>query len=384
MSADKLNNDATASTKGTIYQLCVAVQKCYEMIAGQKVLIESLGDVTIPDSQQVETKFYSEPLTDNHPNFWKTLRNWMQDAFDATPYLSLILCTTQQFGEQSTISDWNSSTLQHRIEILEAINQHAEERQKKSSNAKLKIPEVLSIQRFVLDSSRRIKLNQVIEKIVIEACSPTLPELHTIIKQRYIKGVLDGKKDDFLNALIGFVTKSNESRGANWEITYEEFDKKVGDLITLYCRETRIFPRKYLTNSQPPDAQQLKKHQSYTFVQKIHAIEYPEVVPEAVSDYIATLKTVQDEFKNYEVPLSRTENYAEELVRLFNQRHRVASRDCRDIIQDSKTFFDNITAEEPRGFEGFDERPPLKFRNGLLHAQLDDNDKKLHWRLKKI
>lgn len=41
MSADKLRQDATASTKGTIYQLCVAVQKCYEMVDGQKVLIES-------------------------------------------------------------------------------------------------------------------------------------------------------------------------------------------------------------------------------------------------------------------------------------------------------------------------------------------------------
>src|SRR5574340_163512 len=126
MSADKLAQDATASTKGTIYQLCVAVQKCYEMVAGQKVLIESMGDVTIPGAQQVETKLYVDVLTDNHPNFWNTLHNWMQDGFDSTQYAALILYTTQQFGERATISEWNRSTPDQRRAILEAINQSAE------------------------------------------------------------------------------------------------------------------------------------------------------------------------------------------------------------------------------------------------------------------
>lgn len=387
MSSDKLLNDATASTKGTIYQLCVAVEKCYEMVRGQKVLIECQGDVTVFESQQVETKFYSDALTDNHPNIWKTLLNWMQDGFDPTEYSSLILFTTQQFGERATISEWNGLTLPQRIEKLEGINRLAEERelkrQKVAAGGQSKIPDVLFHQRFVLDTLRRSKLRQVLEKFVIEACSPDLPELHTLIKQRNIKGILEGKKDDFLNALIGFITKAGEPRSKNWEITYEEFDKKVGDLTTLYCRETRVFPKKYLNYSQRQDAQQLNDQHNYTFVQKIRNIEYPEVIPEAVSDYIVALKTVNDEFKNYEVPPQRTKNYAEELIKLFTTRYRRACRGCIDIIKESKDFFDDTTADEPRSFEGFDDRPPLSFRNGLLHSELDDNDKNLKWRLKK-
>jgi hypothetical protein len=387
MSSDKLLNNATPSTKGTIYQLCVAVEKCYEMVLGQKVLIECQGDVTIPDSQQVETKFYSDALTDNHPNIWKTLLNWMQDGFDPTTYSSLILYTTQQFGERSTISEWNGLILQQRIEALEGINRLAEERElerhKKAPGGQSKIPDVLSHQRFVLDALRRSKLHQVLERFAIEACSPNLSELHTIIKQRNIKGILEGKKDDFLNALIGFITKADEARGKNWEITYEEFDEKVGDLNTLYCRETRVFPKKYLDCSQPQNAQQLKDQHNYTFVRKIRDIEYHEVVPKAVSDYIAALRTLHEEFKNYEVPPQRTKNYAEELIELFTIRYRKACRGCIDIIKESKDFLDDTTAEEPRSFEGFDDRPPLSFRNGLLHSQLDDEDKNLKWRLEK-
>jgi len=387
MSNSKLNHDATASSKGTIYQFCVAVQKCYEMTAAQKVLIESQGDVTIGDSQQVETKFYSDPLTDGHINFWKTLHNWMHDDFDPTPYTSLILYTTQQFGERATISEWNQSTSEKRLGILQAIYQQAEERdterQKKALNAKSKTPDVLLLQRFVLDSARSSKLLQVIERFDIEACSPELPELHSLIKQRYMKGILDGKKDDYLATLIGFITQPQATKNQSWEITYDDFVTKVGDLTTQYCRETRVFPRKYFNNPQKLDTKKLEEHHRHTFVQKIHEIKYSEVIPEAVLDYIGALQTVQDEFKNYEVPMSRTNNYVAELVKVFEKRYHIASRCCKDIIAKSQTFFDTITVEESREFEGF-ERPQIDFRNGLLHAQLDDDNKNLQWRLKKL
>ena len=383
MSADRLIHDATASTKGTIYQLCVAVQKCYEMVAGQKVLIECQGDITIPNSQQVETKHYSDALTDNHSNIWKTLQNWTQDDFEPEPYASLILYTTQQFGARVAISKWNETPSQERLEILETIYQQAEEReserQNKASDAKPKTPNVLSLQRSVLDLSRRDKLNQVIEKFVIEAGSPILPELHTVIKQQYIKGILDGKKGDFLDALIGFITQAPATREQRWEITYDRFDKKVGDLIALYNRETRVFPRKHFNSAKLPDGHQVDAHRDHAFVQKIRDIEYHSTILKAIRDYIVAVQTINEEFKNYEVPPSRTKNYANELVEIFEARYRVASRKCTDIIADSQNFFDIVTVEEPREFEGFD-RPPTAFRNGLLHTQLND-DVKLRWRL---
>jgi len=52
------------------------------------------------------------------------------------------------------------------------------------------------------------------------------------------------------------------------------------------------------------------------------------------------------------------------------------------LIKDSQIFFDEITIEEPLEFEGF-KRPPIGFRNGLLHTQLDDIDRKLQWKLEK-
>ena len=39
MTESKLSNDASASVKGTLYQLYVAVEKCFGMISGQKIIV---------------------------------------------------------------------------------------------------------------------------------------------------------------------------------------------------------------------------------------------------------------------------------------------------------------------------------------------------------
>ena len=180
------------------------------MLSGQKVLIEKKGDVTIENEQQVETKFYSDDLTDGHKNLWNTLKNWIQPHFDETAYSSLILFTTQQFGRAATIKDWNDCDLEKRVGLLTSIHASFEDDYKKEQakpGGKASPSAVLLLQREVLDASARDKLRRILSKFGIEAGSPTLPDLHQRIKDQYIKGILNGKKDDFLNALIGFITQ---------------------------------------------------------------------------------------------------------------------------------------------------------------------------------
>lgn len=385
MSEQKLPQEAKSSTKAIIYQMCVAVQKCYEMIKGQKVLIEELGDVTIEKEEQVEVKQYSDALTDNHSNFWNTLRNWLNDNFDYSSYKYLILYTTQQFGPKATIADWNDKKVTERLEILNKINKQAEARYKKrtedSPDDKLapRPSKVLEDQRFVIDPIREDKLIEVLEKVFIEASTPTLPELYKEIQQKLIKGILDGKRDDFLNSLIGFITKPQVRDESRWEITYEDFDKKVGELITLFKRETRIFPRKFLHNGHI-DNLEISKYQAHLFIKKIQDIGYSEVIQEAVTDYLGAIKTVREEFKNYEVPSSRTDNYVREIVKTFNGKYRIALKRCDNIISDSQFFYDETITSFPTPFEGFDVTPS-EFRNGLLHSELDDENNNLKWRL---
>ncbi|MCK4629118.1 MAG: hypothetical protein KAT56_08945 [Sedimentisphaerales bacterium] len=380
----KLNQNATEPTRGTIYQLWVAVQKCYEMFEdGQKVLIETQGDVTTVDDEQVEVKHYTDALTDNHPCFWKTLYNWMQDNFNHKPYNSLILYTTQKFGPQATIADWNDKNPDDRLNTIKKILFYSEKRYNVSIIATTKgkkkppLPEPLKYQQFVLDHIRQKKLNEVIGKFFIEASSPRLPELYKKIKGQRLQSILEGKRDDFLNALFGFITKPDLELGQSWVIRYEDFCTKVTDLTETYRKGTRIFPS--VTIPKLND-QQLQEHDKHLFIQKILDIKHHEAVPEAVNDYLVAIKTVREEFKNYSVPVPRTDKYTRDIVRRFRTQFRQHSLNCSKVIKDSKIFYDAVMLDTPLGFEGFD-ITCSEFRNGLLHSEMDDETKNLKWRL---
>jgi hypothetical protein len=382
-SKTKLSHDATATTRGTLYQLWVAVQKCYEMFQlDQMVLIETQGDVTKNKEEQTEVKHYSDPLTDNHICFWKTLNNWMQEAFDPTSYSTLILLTTQEFGQNSTISEWNDKSPNERLAIIEKIVEQAEdkytERVKNTEKGKSKPEpsEVLKYQRNTLAKEHREKLKEILNRFYIEAASPRLPDLYNKIKGLYLKGILEGKQDNFLNSLFGFITKPGLEREQHWEISYSDFCAKVAELTEQYRKGTRTFPRVNIHNE---DVQNIKSSERL-FVQKIHDIEYSEVILDAIKDYLEAIKTIQEEFRTYSVPLTRTVDYTNDVIRIFTQNHRCHSRNCSNVVKDSKNFYDKITTAIPLHFGDF-EATPLWFRNGLLHTVLDDESKNLKWRL---
>lgn len=381
---NSLHHDATTSTRGTLYQLWVAVQKCYEMFEdGQKVLVETQGDVTKMGEEQIEVKQYSDSLTDNHLCFWKTLKNWMQDAFDPKPYNSLILFTTQEFASRATITDWNDKNPTERLEILEAILKKSEAEHIKriiktdEGKSKPNPSEALKFQRVTLNQNSRNKLKYILERFYIEASSPRLPDLYKRIKGQYLKGILEEKQDNFLNSLFGFVTKPNIQEGLNWEISYKAFCAKVGELTEIYRKGTRIFPT---VNISGLDEQKKEEHAKRLFVQKIHDIEYSEVIPDAINDYQKAIKTIRDEFKKYSVPVTRTEKFTNDIVRKFETTHRLHSRNCSEVVRDSQNFFDKVMLDTPNSFPGFDDTPS-EFRNGLLHSELDDENKNLNWRL---
>lgn len=200
-----VGNAAIESTKGTIYQLYVAVEKCFEMTAGQQVFIERYGDVTLSNSQQIEVKHYADSLTDSHQNFWKTLENWLRPEFDEQKYSALVLCTTQPIGSDSKLDRWNQGDLTARLAIINKILQEAETRhltRVNSTPAGKPIPAVsesLQSQRRVIQST---KLSEVIKRMVIASGSPDLTGLHARIKQVFCKGVLVGKQDDMCAALL--------------------------------------------------------------------------------------------------------------------------------------------------------------------------------------
>lgn len=381
MSEARLPQDATASTRGTIYHLCVAVKKCYELRAGQQLLIEELGDLTIEREQQIEVKQYSDALVDGHHNFWNTLNNWMGDEFDGAPYHSLILHTTQEFGPDARIARWNELDANARLTLLLEINGEFEiANTKKCGSDPKKAPSaVLLLQRKVLAANARSKLLDLIGKVFIEARVPKLSALYEELKQDRVRGVLVGKRDDYLRSLIGFVCRSDKTARERWSISYEEFEAKICDLNATYSLETRRFPRKHFRPTYTLDPNDTRDD---LFVQKIRDIGYTEVIRAAIHDYEATILTLTEEFRLYAVDPKDVEGYSSDLANRFRAAYRTACRKCSDVISDSQDLYDEQTGSPAPPLLAFGDTPD-GFRNGLLHQRMNDPIAGLQWRLSK-
>lgn len=378
----KQSNDGSASSKGTIYQLYIALEKCTNLKSGQKIIVERYGDVTVTGSAQIETKKYTDPLTDSHINFWKTLGNWMKPGFDEELYESLVLCSTQAFGADCSFKTWNEMAVADRLTTIQAIHQAALKREQvRLADPKRKsepAPHSFRIQEKVLAAGAQEKLKRVLERFAIAAANPDITGVYQLLVEYYGRFVLKEKADDLVEALLGFVISPPILENKSWEISKESFDNKVRELIPLYVQGTRVFPTKY-KRDKPPTLSEIEAL-GKLFVRKIEDIQHTLEIPVAAMDYLYASDTVIKELKEYNVPPHHFPVFKDDVRRQFDPLYRKCSRSVKDVIKDSQDFYDTLTGSSPPAFPGF-ETPNLGFRNGVIHMLCDDPKANIKWRL---
>lgn len=368
-----LKHDSTKTFKPIIYQFLVALEKCFEMQEDESIWIEKYGDVTSSNGEQIEVKDYQKDLTDLDHNVWKTLKNWLDDGFDTSYYHSLILLTTQTISTTSKFADWNSKNKDEKLEILNSIaEKYAEQKKKDRTTQKLL--------GSILESSKNDKLLEVLEKFIIHSEADNDEALYKRLIETRTDGVIEEKKDEYLDSLVGHVIKP-EITSAGWQIKNKEFRQKTKSLIETYTSKTKVFPK---IEMNPINEDIVENHQSYLFVKKIEDIDYDEVKSEAISDLIYARRTLNEELKNYEISKKEYEHYESEVFKSFERKHRSALLDTNSTnhIKESKKLYNNVTDEIAPDFYNFN-NIPKSYRNGLLHEIANDNDDptKLIWKL---
>lgn len=371
---DKLRQDATSSIVGTLYQFYIAVDKCFKLIEDEKVIIEKYGDVTISDQLQIEVKHYKEDLTDLHENIWKTLDNWLEDEFDASHYKNLILLTTQSFSVRSSFKDWNNKSKVEKKQILDDVSN-------KYSMRKTKDQATEKTLSSVQDTTKQTKLLEILDKFIILDSSADDSTYFENLKQEHGKAILAANRDDYINALMGYILSPDVSIGHSWEITYDMFTSKVESLVKQYSSGTIIFPKKIKQVELTEDDE--KVYSEHLFVKKIEDIDYATVRSEAISDYVRTQNIIIDELSKYALSKQVYDNYEEGIKRSYSSKYRESSlaTNSSNQIKDSKKFYEKITGEYAPNFIHFNDTP-IYFKNGLLHGMANDEEKNITWKLK--
>lgn len=372
--------DATPMMRGAIFQLCVAVDRCYQLKPGQSVYVEELGDVSIPGETQTEVKHYAEPLTDNHPNLWNTLFNWTEPNFLAENYRFLILHTTQQFSARSRLIDFNNLPAKDRMQLLLQIHADLEAEHVRRNRANARPSRTLAQQRALLNGDRRERLEALLEKVCIEARCANASDLYVQLCREKAGHVLDANAHSYIDALIGFVCKPRTDGDKHWSISFDEFKVHYQYLTSIYCRESRQFPRAEFERLRRIDFSEKREDM---FVRKIVDVGGSgKVITTAIREYEGATATIAAEFRRHTSAAMQLNEFEGEVIDVFEAGHL---RACMEPVHDqhsSMRFYLSMIASTPPAFPGYTDSPH-GFRNGVLHLAMNDQGQEYTWKVTK-
>lgn len=365
------------------YQVLVALEKCFSSDEYNAVWIEQDGDVSvvsdsIETSEQIEVKDYSSSnLTDNHHNFWNTLKNWMDPAFNNSLYGRLILHTTQPFGKDTRLNSWNDKErAQERMNILESI--FSERTQEELSAAEPS--STVKIQEYVLATENRVRLQEIIGKVVIntEACSRDSQRKEL---ERKLDGYIpEANREVFIQALVGFVY--DQTSKSKWCVTKESFNAKKEDLTARFSRKGFTFPP---FSGKDASNEEVKKYRDNLFVQKIVDIDYESEIPCAVGNWLEFTNSLMSQLDKYPLYREKTKTYRNGLVKILARDYKTnclkfKTAQAPEKVNDYSQMFYGDTINKPPLKLDQDE-PPMEYKNGMIHDIMNDDEMNLKWKL---
>lgn len=369
-------NAALTTALAFHYQMLVGLEQCFSLEESQSVWFERDGDVSLlapssTKSKQTEVKDYAEPLTDHHENLWKTLKNWLKLEFDHAQYSALILHTTQAFGAKTRLKDWNTQSAEQRLQVLKAI---FEERTEEQLNAEKPSP-IIQLQKTVMVGSSADKLTAILEKVLLHTEADELNEL----KQKFFTK-LDGfipkaNQQAFAEGMIGFIY--DQANNSEWVIEKSTFDERK-EFLTARWGPT-LFTVPDFSQREASD-EEFEAYVTELFAQKILEIEYSDVLPEAIGNWLELRNSLIEELNGYPQFRETVNRYREQWISIFSAKYRTASRKKGSSTAISQDLYDQATSESPFGIDGYP-NPDFVFRNGLVHDVMDDEERGLKWKV---
>lgn len=376
MSNGQIKNAALTTALAFHYQVLIGLDKCFSLDEDQSVWFEKDGDVSLLSPNpgkaiQSEVKDYSAPLTDHHENFWKTLKNWLAPEFDDTRYGFLVLHTTQAFGATTRLKNWNTQSVEQRLQILKDI---FSERTREQLNAE-KPSEVVKLQKVVMLDTSHDELMRVIAKVLLHVEADDLNALRQSYYNKLSGYIPPANRQVFTEGLIGFIYE--QASCTEWVIEKSAFVQKSESLTAKWGPSLFTIPD--FTVRDATD-EEVDIYITEKFAQKILEIEYDNVLPEAIGSWLELRNSLFEELNGYPQFRDTVNSYREQWIRMFLAKYRMSCRKSGCLVAISKDLYDQVTSEPPFGISGY-QSPDLVFRNGLIHDAMDDDEKGLKWRV---
>lgn len=404
--------DATILFKALHYQLLVAIEQGHDLKPDECLWIEAMGDVTVPGRTQTEVKHFRDDLTDSHLNFWNTVKNWLHERFDCSSYKTLVLLTSQDFGAQSSLKDWNTMSAAQRLAVMEEIAGHTpaapdtsaptvtptipappdapslHDDEGTAEHATGRKPsKARTTQQYVLAMERRAALMEVLERMHIAHGQPDLPARLNNYMTRHLKTIRPSLQQQYMDDLLGFMFSAGRVLGG-WKITHQEFAAKLTTLAQLYMKHPSEFPQ--VDKGALEDQINLDEVRAKLFAQKILEIDGEKYLRDAALHRLMAEKSIADLYRDQVLFKHMLDGY----LNIHRSNHlaerEAAMLDCENDVDGNKLkkeslkFYLARLKAWPAPFCNMN-NTMVEFRNGIYHMLADEisekKEEEFHWRL---
>lgn len=365
----KASSDNTLKTIGFHFQYLIALECCLNSKRGDFIHIEQYGDVSNKNSI-IEVKHHiyeNQKLSDRHEDFWKTLKNCVENYKILDNFSNLILLTTAVIDNNSAFYTWNTLKKENKlITLKEIISKKITETIK---------PFVVKIFDFNADFKEH-NLLEILDKFQIKHSHLGLKQkIESLAQHDKLATIPQRNKIPFLLALLGkIVTWGVLKTDYNWEISMNDFVHYLEHESGHYVGKAIPIPK------LPPETINYASYSQSAFVQEINKIGLPDkFINKAIDDFhqagrIQIFYIEQD--IEYSSIILEYENELEDDIWYQKEGFLNKMNEEADIISHSKNFYIECMKLTPKQVRDIANNNS-EFQRGTIHRVVDNG--KICW-----
>ena len=375
MANAKFKNDTTLTRLGDQYQYLIALECCINAKSEEDIIyIEQRGDVATSD-ETTEVKHHSDrehKISDRHTDFWKTLKNWVENYEVISSYKKYVLLTTSGINEKSNLFDWNVKTKEEKLEKITEIK-----KTKTTDTIKPFVEVVFTFNEKYTEKT----LKEILDKFCISYNQPVIEDkVKELLEQPFFKPFPKKNRMPFLDLLMGYILSAGRENAKNWQIKISEFNCFVEKNSKNYTSESLPIPDTYKNVTIT-----VSTFENRNFVKELKKVDLNEFVQDAVNDYFRTQKTVIDVKNN---DLFFTESFSHYQDNVISADLRLIKSNCElDVVDRSneaerikhskRTYFEAMQLKLKQ-IKGYVENKEF-FQRGTIHTIVDSEENDFCW-----
>jgi hypothetical protein len=264
------SNQATPKYLGFVYQILIALDKCFDAKKNQTIWVECFGDI-YDGTKSIEVKHHSSGgnLASNSVDVWKTLKNIVIE--DTSDMGEFILHTTQKIPTDSIFYEWNTLTPTKKYTLM-----------KNHSPSDTALPYYSEVMKV-----KRRDLLPILKVFIIKSSQIQVEEFWSeLSNHRHLTSIHADYREDAVKWLHGYINLKAVQRPYYWHININDFDE-----------DYRVYCQKFKTNKIPfpntsKDLVNKDTSVSFSFLSELKDIGVKKRArAEAVSDYLRSISS---------------------------------------------------------------------------------------------